>query len=164
MPEGSQMSWVRRIFHYPSIDQATMGYKAHGVVLKELVDLYDGREVDDMRNWVERLGIYAEEHPENVNIYIIGWGMVNDMYHIEKYFGDLVGVCQAILLDVQEVAKRLGRVEEGLGTMVKATFGYTMDKTFQKADWHRRPLHPLQLNYAMDDALWTTKLFDIFRS
>ena len=73
---------------------------------------------------------------DECNIFIIGWGMVNDMEMLHNFFPPA-----HYILDMQLVAKRLGYVNLGLKSMIKELFGVEIDKKWQKwQKWHLRPL------------------------
>src|SRR6266540_2379732 len=52
------------------------------------------------------------------------------------------------LFDTMAAARRLGRAGLGLSALVEGQFGVRLSKTFQRADWGRRPLTREQLTYA----------------
>ena len=55
------------------------------------------------------------------------------------------------LFDTMAAARRLGRVGLGLSALVEQQFGVRLSKSFQRADWGRRPLSADQLTYAAFD-------------
>ena len=55
------------------------------------------------------------------------------------------------LFDTMVAARILGRDEVGLGSMLEAEFGITLDKRFQRANWGRRPIPAELLDYAQHD-------------
>ena len=55
------------------------------------------------------------------------------------------------LFDTMIAARILGRSEVGLAALLEETFGVTLDKRYQRANWARRPLPPAMLNYARLD-------------
>lgn len=57
----------------------------------------------------------------------------------------------ANLFDTMQAARILGRKAVGLGSMLDETFGVTLDKNFQRANWGKRPLTSEQLTYARLD-------------
>jgi len=56
------------------------------------------------------------------------------------------------------------RISDGhnLKSVVKRELGIDIDKTYQKADWTRRPLTQGMINYAAMDAEVLIKLYDVF--
>lgn len=57
----------------------------------------------------------------------------------------------ANLFDTMQAARILGRTGFGLGTLLEAEFGVTLDKRLQRANWGQRPLTLEQLTYARFD-------------
>jgi ribonuclease D len=57
----------------------------------------------------------------------------------------------ANIFDTMLAARILGRNEIGLGSMLEAEFGITLDKRQQRANWGERPLSPRLLEYARMD-------------
>jgi ribonuclease D len=55
------------------------------------------------------------------------------------------------LFDTMLAARILGRDEIGLGSMLGAEFGLTLDKRQQRANWGERPLPSRLLEYARMD-------------
>jgi ribonuclease D len=64
------------------------------------------------------------------------------------------------LFDTMAAARRLGRAGLGLSALVEAQFGVRLSKTFQRADWGRRPLTREQLTYAALDTHYLLPLYD----
>ncbi len=64
------------------------------------------------------------------------------------------------LFDTMAAARRLGRIGLGLSALVEAQFGVRLSKTFQRADWGRRPLTREQLTYASLDTHYLLPLYD----
>ncbi len=64
------------------------------------------------------------------------------------------------ILDLEAVSRSIfGQRESGLQTMLQRACGIRLDKTFQRADWGRRPLTPAMIAYAAHDAEMTYVLF-----
>lgn len=55
------------------------------------------------------------------------------------------------LFDTMTAARILGRGEVGLGSLLKAEFGVSLDKRFQRANWGQRPIPPHLLAYGQLD-------------
>lgn len=66
----------------------------------------------------------------------------------------------ANIFDTMTGARTLGWPQVGLAPILKAHFGVTMDKKYQRADWKRRPLTPAQLEYARLDTHYLAALRD----
>jgi ribonuclease D len=64
------------------------------------------------------------------------------------------------LFDTMAAARRLGRIGLGLSALVEARFGVRLSKTFQRADWGRRPLTREHLTYAALDTHYLLPLYD----
>jgi len=64
------------------------------------------------------------------------------------------------LFDTMAAARRLGRTGLGLSALVEARFGVRLSKTFQRADWGRRPLSHEHLTYAALDTHYLLPLYD----
>jgi ribonuclease D len=67
------------------------------------------------------------------------------------------------LFDTMAAARILGRKAVGLGDMLKAEFGVTLDKRFQRADWGERPLPRSLQTYARFDTHFLIALRDRLR-
>jgi ribonuclease D len=67
----------------------------------------------------------------------------------------------ATVRDTQIAARLTGSRSFGLAALVEQHFGKTLSKASQKADWSRRPLPPVMLNYAVDDVRYLLPLADI---
>lgn len=64
------------------------------------------------------------------------------------------------LFDTQIAAPLLGHNEQiGYGNLVKGALGIDLAKSHSRADWTRRPLPAVQLNYAMDDVIYLCQLY-----
>jgi ribonuclease D len=64
------------------------------------------------------------------------------------------------LFDTMAAARRLGRTGLGLSALVEHQFGVRLSKTFQRADWGRRPLTAEQLTYAALDTHYLLPIHD----
>jgi ribonuclease D len=67
------------------------------------------------------------------------------------------------LFDTMNAARILGRKAVGLGDMLAAEFGVTLDKHFQRADWGERPLPRSLQTYARFDTHYLIALRDRLR-
>jgi ribonuclease D len=80
---------------------------------------------------------------------------IEKVFHAAEY--DLIclrrdhGFEVANLFDTMLAARILGRSEVGLGSMLEAEFGVTLEKRYQRADWGQRPLPTHLLDYARLD-------------
>ncbi len=64
------------------------------------------------------------------------------------------------LFDTQIAAPLLGHNEQiGYGNLVKGALNIDLAKSHSRADWTRRPLPPVQLNYALDDVIYLSQLY-----
>ena len=68
------------------------------------------------------------------------------------------------LFDTMAAARRLGRAGLGLAALVEGQFGVRLSKTFQRADWGRRPLTGEELTYAALDTHYLLPLYDALTS
>jgi ribonuclease D len=66
----------------------------------------------------------------------------------------------ANLFDTMVAARTLGWPQLGLGSLLEAHFGVTLNKRFQRADWGQRPLTPELLDYARFDTHFLLALSD----
>ncbi len=55
------------------------------------------------------------------------------------------------IFDTMLSARILGKTEIGLGALLEAEFGVTLDKHFQRANWGKRPIEPELMAYARMD-------------
>lgn len=69
----------------------------------------------------------------------------------------------ANLFDTMLACRILGREAFGLGAILEAEFGVTLDKRYQRANWGQRPLPQAQLNYARMDSHFLVALRDRLR-
>ncbi len=67
------------------------------------------------------------------------------------------------LFDTMLAARILGRSGLGLGSMLEAEFGITVDKRLQRANWAKRPLSPAMMAYARMDTHYLIALRDMLR-
>lgn len=65
------------------------------------------------------------------------------------------------LFDTMVAAQLLGLKTLGLAALLNDNFSVNLDKSFQKADWSRRPLSPAMLSYAAVDTAYLLGLRDI---
>jgi len=65
------------------------------------------------------------------------------------------------LFDTMWASRILGWPAHGLAALLKAHFGVSLNKKYQRADWGRRPLPPEQLDYARLDTHYLLALHDI---
>lgn len=70
-----------------------------------------------------------------------------DMTMLKREFGHI----PPVVYDTQIGARLLGLKKFGLGNLVEHYFGVVLSKTSQKADWGKRPLTPIMLEYALND-------------
>jgi ribonuclease D len=62
------------------------------------------------------------------------------------------------IFDTYLAARLLGIKEVGLASLVKTFFGLDLPKSSQKANWARRPLTPVMLDYAINDTKYLLPL------
>lgn len=67
------------------------------------------------------------------------------------------------LFDTMVAARTLGRKEVGLGSLLKAEFGVTVEKKYQRANWGQRPLPERMLHYAQLDTHYLIALREILK-
>ena len=65
------------------------------------------------------------------------------------------------LFDTMAAARRLGRTGLGLSALVEHQFGVRLSKSFQRADWGRRPLSREELTYAALDTHFLLPIHDV---
>lgn len=70
----------------------------------------------------------------------------------------------ANLFDTMLAARILGRNEIGLGSILEAEFGITLDKRQQRANWGERPLPDRLLEYARMDTHYLIPLHDLIKA
>jgi ribonuclease D len=68
------------------------------------------------------------------------------------------------IFDTMLAARILGRDEIGLGSMLGAEFGVTLDKRQQRANWGERPLSPRLLEYARMDTHYLIPLRHLIKA
>ena len=163
-PLGSVMTWVRRMVHYPSERDRrdeTRGWQVHGRVVEELVDFFNPRQMEAVRQWVEGLREACARDPEYTRAYIIGYGMVNDMIFIHQVFGRVPGMRY---VDLQVLMSQGNGQGLGLEGAVRQLLGYEMpmkdERGCQRSMWHCRPLSLVEEAYAMGDVRNTAKVLD----
>ena len=69
-------------------------------------------------------------------------------------------VTQGEVFDTMVAAQLLGYEQIGLASLVLQFFDVELPKTRRKSDWSRRPLEPMQLQYASDDVRYLFPLID----
>lgn len=81
---------------------------------------------------------------------------IEKIFHAAEY--DLIclkrdyGFSFTNLFDTMIAARVLGRSAVGLGALLEAEFGISLDKRYQRANWAERPLKPAMLAYARLDS------------
>ncbi len=65
------------------------------------------------------------------------------------------------IFDTYFAAQTLGWTRVGLSSLLEEHFGVVLDKRFQQAEWHRRPLSSEELQYAQMDTHFLPALRDI---
>jgi ribonuclease D len=65
------------------------------------------------------------------------------------------------LFDTRVAARMLGRTRTGLGDLLQDSFAVHVDKRHQRADWGKRPLAPMLLEYARLDTHYLLPLTDL---
>jgi ribonuclease D len=89
------------------------------------------------------------------------------IFHAAEY--DLIclkrdfGFTFTYLFDTMVAARTLGRKEVGLGSLLKAEFGVTVEKKYQRANWGQRPLPLHMLQYAQLDTHYLIALRDLLK-
>ena len=80
-----------------------------------------------------------------------------------EIFEDVFETRPLPFFDTQEAATLCGE-GEGIGyqKMLQQLFNIDHDKTEQKGDWLKRPLHHDQLNYAAFDVFYLPRIYDLF--
>jgi ribonuclease D len=68
------------------------------------------------------------------------------------------GFVPGAVFDTYLAARLLGIKEVGLASLVKSFFGLDLPKSSQKANWARRPLTPVMLDYAINDTKYLLPL------
>ncbi|MBL1141541.1 MAG: ribonuclease D [Proteobacteria bacterium] len=68
------------------------------------------------------------------------------------------------LFDTQIAAPLFGYAQGiGYGNLVKEVLEIELDKGHARTDWKKRPLSKDQLRYAVDDAVYLGKIYDVFK-
>lgn len=80
-----------------------------------------------------------------------------DMTMFKREFG----TPPAVVYDTQIGARLLGVKQFGLGNLVSHYFGVELSKTSQKANWGRRPLSEIMVEYALNDVHYLLDMSDI---
>lgn len=65
-----------------------------------------------------------------------------------------------VVLDTQTAARLCGFRQFGLAHVVQEVFGVTLSKQSQRANWARRPLPPVMVEYALNDVRYILPLAD----
>ena len=65
------------------------------------------------------------------------------------------------LFDTLVAARFLDEPRVGLGDLIEAVFGVSLEKKYQRHDWARRPLGPEHLEYARADTHWLLALREV---
>jgi ribonuclease D len=92
---------------------------------------------------------------------------IEKVFHAAEY--DLIclrrdfGFEFANIFDTMIAARILGREQVGLGAILEAEFGLTLDKRHQRANWGRRPVPPELMSYAQMDTHYLIPLRDRLR-
>ena len=74
------------------------------------------------------------------------------------------GLVAANTLDLEAVSRSIfGQRESSLQSMLQRACNVRLDKSFQRADWARRPMTPAMVAYAARDAEMTLALYDWLR-
>jgi ribonuclease D len=66
------------------------------------------------------------------------------------------------IFDLQVAAKLCNHTGNSFSDLVLEQFNKTVDKTYQRSNWRRRPLEPAQLVYASNDVIWLLTLKKYF--
>lgn len=80
---------------------------------------------------------------------------IEKVFHASEY--DLIclkrdfGFAVANIFDTMQAARILGKTAFGLGAMLEETFGISVNKRYQRANWGERPLSGPMLDYACMD-------------
>ncbi len=77
-----------------------------------------------------------------------------DMTMLRREFGSI----PATVYDTQIGARLLGARRYGLADLVEQTFGITLTKSSQKADWGKRPLSEKMVEYALNDVRYLLEM------
>lgn len=77
-----------------------------------------------------------------------------DMTMLKREFGSI----PATVYDTQIAARLLGARRYGLADLVEQTFGITLTKSSQKADWGKRPLSEKMVEYALNDVRYLLEM------
>jgi ribonuclease D len=80
-----------------------------------------------------------------------------------ELFFNIKGAVPTPLFDTQIAAPLLDYAQGiGYGNLVKEVLGTELDKGHARTDWKKRPLSKEQLRYAVDDAVYLGKVYEIF--
>lgn len=96
---------------------------------------------------------------------LLGDPAVRKVFHGGDYDVRLLkrdgGVSVRNLFDTMIAAQIAGRPRFGLAALLEESFGVTLDKRYQRADWSKRPLEPGMLAYAAADTAHLLALADL---
>lgn len=80
-----------------------------------------------------------------------------------ELFFNIKGSVPGPLFDTQIAAPLLSYAQGiGYGNLVKEVLDIELDKGHARADWKKRPLTKEQLRYAVDDAVYLGKVYEVF--
>ncbi len=97
------------------------------------------------------------QRPDLVKIFHAAWQDLEIIHHLS---GDV----PAAVFDSQIAAAVLGLGDQlGYARLVEALLGIQLDKSQSRTDWSRRPLHPQQLEYAIDDVRYLRDIYPILQ-
>jgi ribonuclease D len=94
------------------------------------------------------------KNPNIVKVFHAGRQDIEILYDIFAFIPDNI-------FDTQIAAAVLGHGEQvGYGYLVEKIIGKTVDKSNRYSDWSRRPLREKDLEYALKDVTYLTKIYD----
>jgi ribonuclease D len=80
-----------------------------------------------------------------------------------ELFFHIKGTVPTPLFDTQIAAPLFDYAQGiGYGNLVKKVLGIELDKGHARTDWKKRPLTQEQLRYAVDDAIYLGKIYEVF--
>lgn len=81
-----------------------------------------------------------------------------------ELFFNIKGYVPTPLFDTQLAAPLFGYAQGiGYGNLVKEVLEIELDKGHARTDWKKRPLSKEQLRYAVDDAVYLGKVYEVFQ-